>query len=203
MAYFPMMIDLEGTDVMVVGAGKEADKKVEVLAQFGPYITLIAPMAEPKILPLVKEYICREFADGDITGSEKKYAMVVAATDDRKVNERISRLAGERHIPVNIVDDTELCSFIFPAIHKDKDVVCAVSSGGKGPVITQYIRNRLREVLPENIGEINERMGELRLTAKQKFPELAQRRQYLQMCLEQMLAGDETEEKDNDSQTKR
>lgn len=90
-------------------------------------------------------------------------------------------------IPVNIVDDEKLCSFIFPAIVKYKDVVCAVSSGGKSPYITQYIKALLNKVLPEGIGEINDRMGEYRKHAKSEIADVTERRRFLRKRLDEEL----------------
>ena len=177
MAYFPMMVDLDGKPVLVIGGGKEGLKKVEVLHAFGASVTLIATDAEEKAVSLSDRFFHREFEDSDIY--EQAYVMIVAATDDRELNRRISGLSRKEHIPVNIVDDQELCSFIFPAIIQEKNVVCAVSSGGKSPYVAQYVRDKLREVLPENIGEINEAMGTYRTEAKAKYSDADDRRRFL------------------------
>ncbi|MCR4586415.1 MAG: bifunctional precorrin-2 dehydrogenase/sirohydrochlorin ferrochelatase [Lachnospiraceae bacterium] len=187
MSYFPMMVKLDGKKVLIIGGGVEGLKKTRILHDFGAEICLISKDALKEAAELASRYEEREFRDTDITD---EHDLIVAATDDRELNKRISRLARDKRIPVNVVDDEELCSFIFPAIVKDKDVVCAVSSGGKSPYITQYIKALLSKLLPENIGEINDRMGEYRKQAKKELKEAIDRRSFLKKKLEEELGTD-------------
>lgn len=185
MSYFPMMINLEGRKVLVVGGGREGTGKAEILRCFGADIAVISPVVSDKIRTLANTLSERRFEDSDIMNQD--YALVVAATDDPNTNRRISELCKEKKIPVNVVDNPPLCTFIFPAIVKDREVVCAVSSGGKSPYIAQYIKGLIRGVLPQNIGEINDRMGEIRTRAKKEIPDPAKRRRYLRKKLDEML----------------
>ena len=185
MSYFPMMVKLDDKKVLIIGGGEEGLKKTQILHEFGAEITLISKDALKEAIELASRYEEREFRDTDIT--DEDYDLIVASTDDRELNKRISILAKDKHIPVNIVDDEKLCSFIFPAIVKDKDVVCAVSSGGKSPYITQYIKTLLNKVLPEGIGEINDRMGEYRKQAKSEIADVTERRRFLRKKLDEEL----------------
>ena len=85
------------------------------------------------------------------------------------------------------MDDEELCSFIFPAIIKDKDVVVGVSSSGKSPYVAQHIKALIKDALPENIGEINDRMGEYRAYAKKEISDTEKRREFLRKKLDEEL----------------
>lgn len=185
MSYFPMMVKLDEKKVLIIGGGEEGKKKTQILHEFGADITLISKDALKEAAELASRYEEREFTDTDIT--DEDYDMIVASTDDKELNRRISALAAERRIPVNVVDDEELCSFIFPAIVKDKDVVCAVSSGGKSPYITQYIKALLNRVLPRGIGDINDRMGEYRKQAKKEYTDVSERRRFLRSKLDEEL----------------
>jgi len=187
MAYFPMMIELNDRPVLVVGGGEEGTKKVQILQSFGARITLIAEDASEEAKRLSERFIEGSFLEADI--DRENFTLVVASTDDRNLNSRISSLAKVRRIPVNVVDDVELCTFIFPAVLKERDVVCAVSSGGKSPYVAQYVRDRLRESLPEDIGEINDKMGELRIRAKEDYPEAKDRRRFLKDKFNELMNG--------------
>ena len=136
------------------------------------------------MMVLLLIFINRDFEDSDIN---EDYAIIVAATDDAKLNERIFNLAYDNKIPVNIVDNAMLCTFIFPAIIKDEDVVISVSSGGNSPYIAQYIKNIIRGVLPQNIGKINKYMGELRIQAKRDIPDREERKRFLKSKLKEAL----------------
>lgn len=189
MAYFPMMIELNDRPVLVVGGGEEGTKKVQILQSFGARITLIAEDASEEAKRLSEHFIEGSFLEADI--DRENFTLVVASTDDRNLNSRISSLAKGRRIPVNVVDDVELCTFIFPAVLKERDVVCAVSSGGKSPYVAQYVRDRLRESLPEDIGEINDKMGELRIRAKEDYPEAKDRRRFLKDKFNELMKNGE------------
>ncbi len=189
MAYFPMMIELNDRPVLVVGGGEEGTKKVQILQSFGARITLIAEDASEEAKRLSERFIEGSFLEADI--DRENFTLVVASTDDRNLNSRISSLAKVRRIPVNVVDDVELCTFIFPAVLKERDVVCAVSSGGKSPYVAQYVRDRLRESLPEDIGEINDKMGELRIRAKEDYPEAKDRRRFLKDKFNELMKNGE------------
>lgn len=184
MSYFPMMVDLAGRKVLVIGGGKEGSKKINILHEFGCRITLISRKAEPEAVKFSDVFINRDFEDSDIN---EDYAIIVAATDDAELNERIFNLAYDNKIPVNIVDNAMLCTFIFPAIIKDEDVVISVSSGGNSPYIAQYIKNIIRGVLPQNIGKINKYMGELRIQAKRDIPDREERNRFLKSKLKEAL----------------
>ena len=188
MAYFPMMVELNEKPVLVIGGVEEGTKKVQILQSFGARITLIAEDASEEAKRLSEHFVEGSFSETDI--DREKFILVVASTDDRALNARISSLAKARRIPVNVVDDVELCTFIFPAIIKENDVVCAVSSGGKSPYVAQYVRDRLREVLPEDIGKINDLMGELRAYAKDNFPDAQDRRRFLKERFRELIEGE-------------
>ena len=185
MAYFPMMIDLKDKQVLVIGGGEEGTKKVEVLYDFGCRITLIAKEAAEAAIEKSSDYKNRAFEDSDI---KEDYCMIVTATNDRELNKHISELAGKFKIPINVVDDTELCSFIFPAIIKDRDVVVSVSSGGKSPYIAQHIKKTVRENMPKDIGIINDKMGEYREIAKREIKDVSERRKFLKEKLSELLS---------------
>ena len=94
--------------------------------------------------------------------------LVIAATNDRSVNKQVSELAQARNIPVNVVDDPELCSFIMPAILDRSPLMIAFSSGGASPVLTRMMRGKLETIIPQNYSRLAafaERFRELVKTA--------------------------------------
>ena len=177
MAYFPMMINIEGKHVLVVGGHSEGLTKIKVLKEFGAVVTLVALDAFSEASELADVFFNREFDISDIVGSE--YELVVAATSDSELNKRIYKLAKKQNVAVNVVDNIDCCTFIFPAIVKDEDVVVAVSSSGKSPFVVKHIKKLIQGILPENIGEINNHMGEYRRKVKLQFSDQKQRREAL------------------------
>ena len=167
MAYFPMFVELRGQKVLIVGGGRVALRKAEKLLPYGPAISVAAPeiCAELKALPDVR---CTEesFSDALLNGAD----MVIAATDDRTLNSRISTLCQEKRIPVNTVDDKELCSFLFPCLVKKGSLSIGISTGGASPTAAICFKEKINDCIPENIDEILDYLGDIRETVKAAFP---------------------------------
>lgn len=187
MSYFPMYIELKDRPCLIAGGGSVALRKVLTLLEFGADITVIAPdltegIQNQKGITVIRRGFCEE----DLKGAE----LVVAATDDAAVNRRIAELCRARKIPVNAVDQKEDCSFIFPSYVKKGEVTAAVTSGGLSPVITQYLKERIGQLMPEYIGALAEELGRIRPVVKAALPTEAQRRAVYAELLETALYGD-------------
>ena len=190
MAYFPIMVDLCGKRVLIVGGGETAARKAAQLQDFGAEITVVAKELKAAF-PKEASIIVRSFQSSDIEDNDSDIFLVIAATDDREVNQEVSGLSKKYRIPVNVGGDEPLCSFPFPAVLRDRDVVVSVSSGGKSPLVTQYVKKKIGEALPEHIGEINDEMGKLRKRIRASVPGQKERKQIYKEELERLLKRDQ------------
>ncbi|SFG79092.1 precorrin-2 dehydrogenase / sirohydrochlorin ferrochelatase [Lachnospiraceae bacterium C7] len=184
MAYFPMFVDISKKPCLIVGGGKVAFRKVAALFDFGAKITVISP----KIIEDIKEVsgvtcIEREFQESDIKGQK----IVVAATDSRDENCKISEICKQMGIMVNVVDQLEDCSFIFPAYLKQRDVVAAFTSSGKSPVISQYMKLQNDKTMTPFLGEVNEFFGMIRKDVIEQVPDEDKRKLVYEDLLEATL----------------
>ena len=186
MAYFPIMVDLCGKRVLIVGGGETAARKAAQLQDFGAEITVVAKELKAAF-PKEASIIVRSFQSSDIEDNDSDIFLVIAATDDREVNQEVSGLSKKYRIPVNVVDDEPLCSFTFPAVIREDDVVVSVSSGGKSPLVTQYVKKRIKEILPPDIGYINEEMGRLRKKTRETVTDQKKRREIYKEALSNLL----------------
>jgi precorrin-2 dehydrogenase/sirohydrochlorin ferrochelatase len=174
MAYFPFFIELGGKKCVIAGGGMVAYRKALVLKDFGPEITVVAMEMIPameqlaagcdKTMMLLK----RGFEDKDIQEAD----FVIAATSDEELNRYISALCRQQKIPVNVVDVQEECSFIFPALIKEEDIVVGISTGGSSPTIAQYLKKRFKEAIPSGFGMLASQLGTYRELVKEKVPSL-------------------------------
>lgn len=175
MAYFPFFVDIEKQNCLIVGGGIVALRKVEVLLPYDPDISVIAPEFAPELRELAETSAIRleerAFSMEDLTGRD----FVVAATDDQVLNQHISLTCKKERIPVNVVDVKEECSFIFPSIVRDGDIVIGISSGGKSPAVTQYLKKQIREVIPDGYGLLVKQLGEYRDFVKKRVEDVNQR----------------------------
>lgn len=170
-AYYPVLLKLDGKRCVVVGGGHETTERVRALMEAGADVTLIA--AEGEALPAGVSWVRRDYAPGDLEGA----FLVVACPADRSVNERIFAEAEARGIPVNCVDDTVHCSFIFPAVYRQGALVVAVSSSGKSPAVASQIRDRIAGEYGPEYGELLELLGALRAEVIRRVPDFEKRRE--------------------------
>lgn len=185
MDYFPAFMNLRGRKTVVIGGGRVAARKAAMLARAGADVTLIAPHVTE---PLSAEIAAGKYSHhaGNFTGHHLSGAvLVIAATNDRHINRQVARHGRLRGIPVNVVDDAELSSFIMPAIIDRAPVTIAISTGGASPVLARWVRARIETALPTALGQVAVLAGRMRRTVKTRIPHMATRRRFW----EQILAG--------------
>ena len=167
MAYFPFFVDLEGRNGLIIGGGTVALHKAEKLLGFGANITVVAPeiCSGFQKYPEIK-ILKRKFLPDDL----ENMFFVIAATDNRELNRSISELCKKRGIPVNTVDDKELCSFIFPSLVKRGDLTIGISTGGDSPAAAVFLKEKINSMLPDNFDEILVFMRSEREKTKRTVP---------------------------------
>ena len=163
MGYYPIAIDVTGRPCLVVGGGEIALRKAKGLLESGARVRVIAPEIDDRLSRLEGIVIERRaYQAGDVAG----HVLVFAATDDREINSAISREAGECGALVNVVDDPELCSFIAPALVRRGDLMIAVTTSGRSPVLAKRIRKDIEERYGPEYGVLVEILGGLRDSVK-------------------------------------
>lgn len=174
MDFLPLFHKIENRRCVVIGGGSVALRKLRQLMEAGAKIDLIAPTICEGIVQLadsptqstgVLHLHHREFKEEDIQGA----VLVVAATNNKPLNEQISQLAQQANIPVNVVDQPQLCSVIFPSIVDRSPVQIAISSGGKAPVLARMLRTRLESFIPAGYGHLAQLAGKFRQQVKNKI----------------------------------
>ena len=181
MSFFPMFIELKGAACLVVGGGETAQRKVEILCDFGALVTVVAPDISFPIRDLAG-VIChdRKYAESDL----QNQFLVVAATDDAALNHYISEECRARGIPVNVVDQPADCDFIFPSLIRRGEVVAAFSSGGQSPAVAQYLKQKNETVLTDELGKLAACLGSLRGLVKERIRSPQRRREAYERILQ-------------------
>src|SRR5690348_593628 len=184
MDYLPVFIQLRsqpgspmGQAVIVVGGGRVAVRKVDLLRRSGARVTVVAPELREELHKLAAsggiQHIAEKFAEEHL--DREAPVLVIAATDHHEVNVAVSEAARARRIPVNVVDDPALSTFIFPAIVDRSPIIVATSSGGESPVLARRVREQIEALLPEKLGALARFMGERRKTVQSTLGALARR----------------------------
>ena len=133
--YFPMFIDLSDKKIVVVGGGNIATRRIRTLLQFTRNITAIAPKSTMELQELVKR------SDFDMA------YMVIAATNDWKLNDEIYRVCKEEGIYVNVADDKSKCDFYFPGIYMKDEVVIGITASGLDHSRAKKVRLAIQEAM--------------------------------------------------------
>ncbi|QJD29924.1 siroheme synthase CysG [Methylococcus geothermalis] len=184
MDYLPIFLKLRDAPCLVVGGGEVAGRKLGLLLEAGAAVTVIAPSADAAIAELAERGRIRlrtkTFDADDADG----FRLVIAATDDREVNEEVAATGRRLGIPVNVVDCPALCDFIFPAIVDRSPVVIAVSTGGASPVLGRLLRTRIEACIPSGFGTLARIAGGLRDRVKRAIPDARARRHFWEQGLQ-------------------
>ncbi|GAB5605529.1 siroheme synthase CysG [Sideroxyarcus sp. TK5] len=193
MDYLPVFQKIDGRLCLVVGGGVVGARKAGVLLEAGARVRVVAPEIDDELKAQANvEAVLARFEPQHLEG----VALVIAATNDRAVNKQVSELAQARNIPVNVVDDPELCSFIMPAIMDRSPLMVAFSSGGASPVLTRMMRGKLETVIPQNYSKLAGFAERFREEVKQRVTNPAKRRIFWEnvfdgVVAEKVLTGDE------------
>ncbi len=189
MDFLPAFLNIRGKTALVVGGGEVAMRKATLLDRAGARLRVVAPEIEPPLAELIRkqggEPRLRGFQADDLDAAD----LVISATDDRALNETVSREAKARNLQVNVVDQPDLSTFIFPAILDRSPIVVAVSSGGDAPVLARLLRARLESLIPAAYGKLAALAGEYRDRVKAAIESPGSRRRFW----ENVLQGDVAE----------
>jgi uroporphyrin-III C-methyltransferase/precorrin-2 dehydrogenase/sirohydrochlorin ferrochelatase len=184
MEHLPIFLDVKNQPCLVVGGGDIAVRKVKTLLRSGAAVTVVAPTLGSALARIQAagefSHQARHFEDQDVA----RQHLIIAATNDREVNQRVARLATARNIPVNVVDQPEDGSFIMPSVIDRSPVVAAVSTGGASPVLARMIRARLESVLPSGYGRLADLCSRFRERVKARFDNPADRRRFWDTVLQ-------------------
>lgn len=188
MDYLPLFFNLKEQPVLLIGGGQVALRKARLLARAGSEIYVVAHHICDELHQLIDTH------QGVVIQGEYHAALLqdkylaIAATDDDALNERVHLDAQDQGIPVNVVDNPDLCTFVFPAIVDRSPIVIGISSGGKSPVLSRMTRAKLETFLPQRYANLGKLASKFRSQVKAKFRTVNQRRKFWESTLEGMVA---------------
>lgn len=178
MDHLPIFCQLRHRACLLVGGGDVAERKARLLLEAGACLTVNALTFTPQFTAWAQDEKLT-LVEGDFNETLLDTAwLVIAATDDDAVNQRVSEAAEQRRIFCNVVDAPAQASFIMPSIIDRSPLMVAVSSGGRSPVLARLLRENLEAILPQHLGHLARYAGTLRSRVKQHFSGIPQRRRF-------------------------
>lgn len=145
--YFPLFVDIRDKKILVVGGGNIASRRVKTLTQFCTDITVIAPDIHRELEELEQQkkvrILRRNYNRTDSSGA----FMVLAATNDHKLNEEIFSDAKAAGALVNVASNQEKCDFHFPGIVKQDPYVVGINASGADHRGAARLRKQIQEMI--------------------------------------------------------
>ncbi len=188
MQYLPIFFNLQNKKCLVVGGGDVATRKVKTLISAGAKVHIVAPLLSAALNELLNQGLVTARQGEFIAPDLEAVVLLVAATNNARVNSAVSELAQEQRIPVNVVDAPELCSFIMPSIIDRSPVMIAISSGGASPVLARLLRSKIETMIPAAYGRLAILLKKYREKAKLKFSNVDERRRFWEKVIQGPIA---------------
>lgn len=168
---YPVFLKVSKLNILVVGGGNVGHEKLHFLLKSSPNanVEVVAKWFLPETEELALKNGVKLTKDRYKKKHLKKRHVVIAATNDAKLNKKVHRHAKKRYLLANIADTPELCDFYMGGIVNKGHVKIAISTNGKSPTTAKRLRQFFEEVIPENVNEMVENLNEYRKTIKGDF----------------------------------
>lgn len=183
MAWFPIMIELEGRPCLVAGGGAVALRKAAAMLDAGADVTMISPRFDDKAKTLPVRRISRPVEPQDV----QDMVLVVDATGEADAACALRQACRKERIPFNCAAYPEQGDVAFSAVLRRGDLVAGFATTGTSPAAAAWLRDRTEELLPERFEEILAQMESLRVQAKESMPHQHDRARFLHACLDEAL----------------
>lgn len=190
--YFPIFININKIKFLIVGAGNVALAKLEAILEFGngENITLISKDFLPLTEKLAIDNSVKVIKDLYDEKYLSDFDVVIAATDDRQVNQKVADDAKKLGKIVNAVDDPANSDFIFGANAKFGDIIVSTGSRGVSPVLSRLIKQKIQALMPKNLTQISDFLAKNKELSRAKIKDLQTRRLFLQDVIEGPIANE-------------
>ncbi len=162
MKYYPICLDIQNRNCLVVGGGSVGIRKVITLLNCGAHVTVVSPAASAHLQELANNGLIilkkRFFRSSDLDSM----FLVCSATDNQELNRQIHTEAESLGMLCNVADRPEVCNFILPSIVNRGDLIIAISTSGQSPAFAKKLRKDLEEAFGSEYAEFLKLMGAVR-----------------------------------------
>jgi len=184
MAKYPIFLELGGRRVVVIGAGAVAIRKAQSLLDPGARLVVVSEHIDSAMTTLCQqanaELVRSKYSKDHLVGA----ALVIAATSNRQLNERIYKDCQELEILCNVVDQPQLADFFVPAVVKRSHLQIAITTEGDCPAYAGHLRKKLEQIFTVQHGEFLAQLKTLRKLIIETVPNPADRNALLGQLVE-------------------
>lgn len=148
---YAVHLDLRDRQVLVVGAGVVAARKIERLVPTGAVVTVVAPNAVPQVAKRDDvRWHQRSYQQGEVAD----YRLAFTCTGDPEIDAQVFADGEASGVWVNSADDIDNCSFILPAVARQGPLSVAVCTEGISPALASWLRGRFQRELDDGAAEL-------------------------------------------------
>jgi precorrin-2 dehydrogenase/sirohydrochlorin ferrochelatase len=169
--YYAMMVDLTSRRCLVVGGGPVAERKAVSLVKAGADVVVVSPTATPPLKQMALlgqiEWLRRSYRPED----GENCFLVIAATNDERVNRAVYQDAKKRGQWINVVDQPALCNFTVPSTVQRGKLTIAISTSGASPSLAKKIRRELERTYGDEYSLFLDLMQEIRGLIQREVPD--------------------------------
>jgi len=184
MAKYPIFLELGGRRVVVIGAGAVAIRKAQSLLDAGARLVVVSEHIDSAMTTLCQqanaELVRSKYSKDHLVGA----ALVIAATSNRQLNERIYKDCQQLEILCNVVDQPQLADFFVPAVVKRSHLQIAITTEGDCPAYAGHLRKKLEQIFTVQHGEFLAQLKTLRKLIIETVPNPADRNALLGQLVE-------------------
>jgi uroporphyrin-III C-methyltransferase / precorrin-2 dehydrogenase / sirohydrochlorin ferrochelatase len=178
MRYLPVFLDLKTGPVLLIGAGELARAKLRLLLSAGARISWHATDGDCDLSGLGPDAAQIEVTQDDPLAADLTGVIAVLCAGAGDVGVVMAARAKSVGLPVNVMDDLDNSTFIFPAIVDRGDVVVAIGTGGTSPVVARRLREKIETLLPARIGDLATFIGGVRKSINARIEDTPLRRRF-------------------------
>lgn len=179
--FLPLMLNLKGKEVVIFGGGEVGERKASLFCEHAgvtvvsrEFTSRLNQLSEKGKIKLIK---VKGMTEKEISRYLENAFIAIPATSDSMLNEKIANLASQHGILVNRVDDHG--DIIVPSVIERGDVVIGISTLGRSPALSKYIRERLEKVITPEFALMSRLQNELREMLKSKVEDQKKRKEIL------------------------
>lgn len=193
---YGVSLNLQEKKCTVVGGGAVAERKILRLLKDEALVTVVSPQLTENLQKIQKQFIW--IADMYQESYLEDSFLVIAATDQREVNQKIAQYCHAHNKLVNVIDSLEESNFTVNSTVQRGDLLLTISTGGASPAMAKKIRQQLEEQYGPEYAVILDIIRNLRAEAMEKIADEEKRRAFLQelgqVDVEEILRTETTEE---------
>lgn len=169
---YPIFLKVHEFETLLVGGGNVGLEKLTFLLKSSPNakVTVVAKFFLDELIALASNHpsvtlMERSFEERDLDGKQ----MLILATDNPSLHEKVKVIAKERGILTNVADTPAMCDFYLGGIVTKGNLKIAISTNGKSPTLAKRLRQLFEEVIPDDIDQLTNNLRAFRSTLKDDF----------------------------------